>query len=506
MVVTSERASAGPLEDSNDTNVTIPDNGDWVNSSCHTLGAPEGSVITEVAVYVEIRHTYIGDLQVDLDTDPIGVTWTIHQREGGTADDIVGWYSNETDFDWMDPNQTWDLWVIDEAPMDTGYIDSWTILVYYSDGTPPGPAPGDGVQTCRGLLIDAYGMNSDVYGLRDALLGSRDGRWVSANIALLEYGSATVSNVNVALSDLLSTCDADDLALVYFTCHGDALSDVGQGDEGDGLDGVLVMDDGDIRDDTLGAWLGYFANGDYPLDSFCLIVDACYSGEFLDGGSSDPTSTLPDHVIMSASQADELASGGTPYSEFTAALIDAMSDDASEADGNGDGRVAAEEAFAWADGHVFEQDPEISDSFVGVLDLVSYRIGPTPGDANGDGAVTDADYTIWADHYGMASATFAMGDFNDDGNVTDADYTIWADHYGSIAGGSGSAAQSSPALVVEREPRGRAVAMEAVEEASNARERDEPIGAGPPRVAGLADPERDAIDLLAILSSPELLV
>jgi hypothetical protein len=54
----------------------------------------------------------------------------------------------------------------------------------------------------------------------------------------------------------------------------------------------------------------------------------------------------------------------------------------------------------------------------------------TPGDANLDGAVTDADYTIWADHYGQAQATWTMGDFNGDCLVSDADYTIWADHCG----------------------------------------------------------------------------
>jgi hypothetical protein len=53
-----------------------------------------------------------------------------------------------------------------------------------------------------------------------------------------------------------------------------------------------------------------------------------------------------------------------------------------------------------------------------------------PGDANGDGAVTDADYTIWADHYGEANAGWSGGDWNEDGLVSDADYTIWADNYG----------------------------------------------------------------------------
>jgi YD repeat-containing protein len=56
-----------------------------------------------------------------------------------------------------------------------------------------------------------------------------------------------------------------------------------------------------------------------------------------------------------------------------------------------------------------------------------------PGDANSDGTVSDADYTIWADHYGMVGASFAQGDFNGTGTVTEADYTIWADNYGQSA-------------------------------------------------------------------------
>jgi hypothetical protein len=73
---------------------------------------------------------------------------------------------------------------------------------------------------------------------------------------------------------------------------------------------------------------------------------------------------------------------------------------------------------------------EIQDAvwdIVSVHPLAGVRL---PGDANGDGAVTDADYTVWADHYGQTDADVWMGDFNGDGAVTDADYTIWADNYG----------------------------------------------------------------------------
>jgi Concanavalin A-like lectin/glucanases superfamily len=72
-------------------------------------------------------------------------------------------------------------------------------------------------------------------------------------------------------------------------------------------------------------------------------------------------------------------------------------------------------------------------SFPGMIDEVRvYDQGlPLPGDANMDGAITDADYTIWADHYGASPAIWLMGDFDGSGEITDADYTIWADNYGA---------------------------------------------------------------------------
>jgi PKD domain-containing protein/FG-GAP repeat protein/lactonase family protein with 7-bladed beta-propeller/hemolysin type calcium-binding protein len=72
-----------------------------------------------------------------------------------------------------------------------------------------------------------------------------------------------------------------------------------------------------------------------------------------------------------------------------------------------------------------------------------------PADADGDGLVTDADYTIWADHYGATDADRSMGDFNGDGRVTDADYSVWADSYQSAVAAAGAVEESSPALVTE---------------------------------------------------------
>jgi hypothetical protein len=61
--------------------------------------------------------------------------------------------------------------------------------------------------------------------------------------------------------------------------------------------------------------------------------------------------------------------------------------------------------------------------------LIQVVLGTEYGDINLDGEVNDADYTIYAAHYGQAGG-WADGDVNGDGVVTGADYTIWAANYG----------------------------------------------------------------------------
>jgi hypothetical protein len=79
----------------------------------------------------------------------------------------------------------------------------------------------------------------------------------------------------------------------------------------------------------------------------------------------------------------------------------------------------------------------------GVADVCecSYREGEPmvpDGDANRDGVVDGADYTTWADDFGLPDPTFETGDFNCDGFVDGADYTIWADHFGETFDGGGT--------------------------------------------------------------------
>ena len=84
------------------------------------------------------------------------------------------------------------------------------------------------------------------------------------------------------------------------------------------------------------------------------------------------------------------------------------------------------ELYIWGDDFIFlgEQPPP----------------DPWPGDANADDRVDGADYTIWADSFGITDAVGpSEGDFNSDGSVDGADYTIWADNFGAgMAPGGGA--------------------------------------------------------------------
>jgi len=102
------------------------------------LTFPEDIEITDVEVYVNITHTYIGDLIVEL-TSPEGTTVRLHNRSGGGTDNLVGWYDTElavngpgalSDFAGESTTGEWALWVSDNASVDTGTLNEWCVEVY----------------------------------------------------------------------------------------------------------------------------------------------------------------------------------------------------------------------------------------------------------------------------------------------------------------------------------------------------------------------------------------
>ncbi|MCF7221799.1 M20/M25/M40 family metallo-hydrolase, partial [Marilutibacter chinensis] len=75
---------------SNTTDYTINDNA-TVESPISVSGR-SGNAPSSASVDVDIRHTYKGDLKVDL-VAPDGSTYNIHNRSGGSADNVIGTYT-----------------------------------------------------------------------------------------------------------------------------------------------------------------------------------------------------------------------------------------------------------------------------------------------------------------------------------------------------------------------------------------------------------------------------
>jgi aminopeptidase S len=106
----------------NTTDVAIPDLS-TVESPITVTGVP-GNAPATLAVGVDIRHTFRGDLVVDV-LAPDGTAYNISNRAGGSADNIVGTFTVNASAEVA--NGTWRLRVRDAAAQDTGTINGWSL-------------------------------------------------------------------------------------------------------------------------------------------------------------------------------------------------------------------------------------------------------------------------------------------------------------------------------------------------------------------------------------------
>ncbi|MGC0329424.1 Zn-dependent metalloprotease [Streptomyces sp. SAI-170] len=106
------------------TDVSIPDQGAAVTSPITVTGR-SGNAPSNLQVGVDIVHTYIGDLQVQL-VAPDGTAYTLKAYgTGGSADNINTTYTVNASSEVA--NGTWLLRVQDNAAIDTGYINGWKL-------------------------------------------------------------------------------------------------------------------------------------------------------------------------------------------------------------------------------------------------------------------------------------------------------------------------------------------------------------------------------------------
>ncbi|MGH3712047.1 MAG: S8 family peptidase [Micromonosporaceae bacterium] len=110
----------------NGTNVNIPDAGAAVYSNIG-IGSCNRSASSTSKVAVDIKHTWRGDLVIDL-VAPDGSTYRLKNSSyWDSADNVITTYTVNLSAEAA--NGTWRLKVQDVFSYDTGYIDTWTLTV-----------------------------------------------------------------------------------------------------------------------------------------------------------------------------------------------------------------------------------------------------------------------------------------------------------------------------------------------------------------------------------------
>ncbi len=112
-------------------NLAIPDNNTTGVSSPTTYS--QTGTVASVKVAVKVTHTYKGDLEISL-IGPDGTTVLLHNRTGGSTDNVITEYPDLTapaqslsTFTGKSITGTWTLKVRDLASLDTGTLNSWTL-------------------------------------------------------------------------------------------------------------------------------------------------------------------------------------------------------------------------------------------------------------------------------------------------------------------------------------------------------------------------------------------
>jgi len=121
-----------------EANLDIPDVGVPVVSS---ISVTEAGTLAEVRVALDISHSYIGDLRVDL-IAPDGTAVALHNHTGGSANDIKKVYAatevpSLRSLEGKPAQGTWKLRVADTFRFDVGRVNSWRLVARLN----PVPAP-----------------------------------------------------------------------------------------------------------------------------------------------------------------------------------------------------------------------------------------------------------------------------------------------------------------------------------------------------------------------------
>ncbi|WP_299009445.1 proprotein convertase P-domain-containing protein [uncultured Shewanella sp.] len=100
----------------------IPDND--ANGITFPLTVTHSGDAGNISVNVDITHSFVGDLKIDL-YSPTGEMTTLHKNWGGSNNSLIETY--QLDMSSVNAKGTWKLRIVDKYKKDTGYLNSWGI-------------------------------------------------------------------------------------------------------------------------------------------------------------------------------------------------------------------------------------------------------------------------------------------------------------------------------------------------------------------------------------------
>ena len=123
-----DTTSTGQFTQTRSPNLAIP----YDATVSDTITVPDSETATSVSVAIDITHTYIGDLKIDL-IAPDGTTKTLHNYSDGGEDDIDQTYAPS--FGSIPISGVWTLQIHDNYYADSGVLNSWTLTINYTTTT-----------------------------------------------------------------------------------------------------------------------------------------------------------------------------------------------------------------------------------------------------------------------------------------------------------------------------------------------------------------------------------
>ena len=156
--------------------------------------------IGDVDIELDLTHTYIGDLEVDV-TSPEGTTVRLHDRSGGGDDDLHMYYDEQggdlpegpgmlSDWEGEIVTGTWTMTVTDNAGADTGTLDHWALKIASSGEECPPVAQDVEVSTDADTPIDITLIGASPNGgVLEYIITSNAGNGVLENLDGSPIGS-----------------------------------------------------------------------------------------------------------------------------------------------------------------------------------------------------------------------------------------------------------------------------------------------------------------------------